>query len=132
MAHQNPDFPVDRKLSLLVCELQCYHVSVAGIQEIKWFGSDVWPAEDGWIFLHAGRQLPSSKDVAQHGEGVGILLGPVRVSAWHAAGDAWSAVLSRIITARLKLASAGIRPAGGGRCSSDMFLTVISVYAPIF
>ena len=58
------DFPVDHKLSLLVRELQYYRVSLAGIQETKWFGSGVWPAEDGWIFLHSGRLFPSSEDVA--------------------------------------------------------------------
>ena len=35
MAHQNPHFPVDCKLSLLVCELQRYCTSLVGIQETK-------------------------------------------------------------------------------------------------
>ena len=38
----------------------------------------------------------------------------------------------KIVTAWLKLASVGLRQAGGGRCSCDLFLTVISVYAPTF
>ena len=84
------------------------------------------------MFLHSGRLLPSSEEAAQCGEGVGILLSPEGVNAWHAAGDAWSAVSSRIVTARLKLASVGMRQAGGGRCSSDIYLTVISAYAPTF
>ena len=33
---------VDGKLDLLVKELRRYSVSVAGIQETKWFGKDVW------------------------------------------------------------------------------------------
>ena len=33
---------VDRKLDLLVDELGKYRVDVAGLQETKWFGSDVW------------------------------------------------------------------------------------------
>ena len=70
---------------------------MAGIQETKWFGSDVWPAEDGWIFLHSGRLLTSAEDVIQHGEGVEILLSPVEINAWHGAGDVWSAVQSRIV-----------------------------------
>ena len=61
-----------------------------------------------------------------------ILLRPVGVNAWHAAGDAWSAVSSRIVSARLKLASAGQRQAEGDRCSSDIFFTVISIYVPTF
>ena len=40
---------VDRKLDLLVGELERYPVSVAGT---KWFESDVWPAGDGCTFLH--------------------------------------------------------------------------------
>ena len=39
---------------------------------------------------------------------------------------------SRIITTRPKLASTGLRQAEGGRCSSDMFLMIISVYVPTF
>ena len=49
---------VYRKLDLLVHELQRYGVSIAGVQESKWFGVDVWTAADGYIFLHSGRPLP--------------------------------------------------------------------------
>ena len=45
----------------------------------------MWPGGNGWVFLHAGRPLPSSHEVVQHGEGVGILLSSVAVDAWHAA-----------------------------------------------
>ena len=45
---------VDRKLDLLVKETEHYGVSVAGIQETKWFGKDVWPATGGYTFLHSG------------------------------------------------------------------------------
>ena len=44
---------VDRKLDLLVRELKRYGVSVAGIQETKWFGNDLWVA-DGYTLLHSG------------------------------------------------------------------------------
>ena len=27
--------------------------SVVGIQETKWFGKDVWPAVEGFMFLHS-------------------------------------------------------------------------------
>ena len=43
---------VDRKLDLLVRELKRYRVSVAGIQESKWFGSDVWPASSYILVVH--------------------------------------------------------------------------------
>ena len=39
---------------------------------------------------------------------------------------------SRIVIARLKLVYAGSRQAGGGSCTFDTFLTVISVYAPMY
>jgi len=35
---------VDRKLDLLAVELSRYGVSVAGVQETRWFGKDMWPA----------------------------------------------------------------------------------------
>ena len=65
---------VDRKLDLLVGELKRYGVSVAGIQESRWFRNEGWPAVEGYTFLHSGRSLPGSGDVATRNEGVGILL----------------------------------------------------------
>ena len=44
---------VERKLDLLVAELKSYNISIAGIQETKWFGSDIWPIGE-WTFLHSG------------------------------------------------------------------------------
>lgn len=40
-----------------------------------------------------------------------MLLSPVRDNAWHTTGDSWSALSSRIVTARVKLASARLRQA---------------------
>ena len=62
---------VDRKLDLVVQELRRYGVSIAGIQESKWFGCDVWPAT-GYTFLHSGRPLPSDGETVMRNEGVGI------------------------------------------------------------
>ena len=42
------------------------------------------------------------RTIAQHGEDVGV-------DTWHAAGDAWYAESSRIVTVWLKLASASLR-----------------------
>ena len=61
---------------------------------------------------------------------MGTFLNPCDVEAWDAAGDCWCAVSSRIVIAWLKLASVGSRQEGGGRCSCEAFLTVVSVYAP--
>ena len=63
---------MDRKLDLLVGELQRYNVSVGGIQETKWFGADVWPAANGYTLLHSGRPVPSSDDAVTRREGVGL------------------------------------------------------------
>ena len=79
------DFPVDHMLNLLMGELQRYRITIAGMQETKWFGSDVWPAARGWvaISMHSDVPLviPSSDESAWCGEGVGILLSPCGVEA---------------------------------------------------
>ena len=67
---------VDRKLDLVAGELKRYGISVAGIQETKWFGTDAWPAAEGFTFLHSGRPLPDSNEDAVRNEGVGIMLDP--------------------------------------------------------
>ena len=122
---------VERKLDLLVRELRRYQVSVAGIQETKWFGNDVhvWSAE-GHIFLHLGQPLPGNSDDAARNESVGIVLDEKATAVWRAAGETWEAVNLRIVTARLKLASPQQRRHGGSRETSNTFVTVMSVYAP--
>ena len=47
--HDRPG--VERNLDLLVNELKHYSISIAGIQETKWFGSDICPVGE-WTFLH--------------------------------------------------------------------------------
>ena len=72
---------MDRKLDLVVKELKRYGLSVAGIQESKWFGSNVWKA-GGYTFLHSGRPLPGENDRATRNEGVGIAIDDKATSAW--------------------------------------------------
>ena len=74
---------------------------MAGIQEAKWFGKDVWPTADDCMVLHLGRPLPEGDAVAHRGEGVGILLNGLATEAWRQAGEVWKAVSSRIIMAKL-------------------------------
>ena len=95
---------VDRKVDLMAKELRPYGVSVAAIQEAKWFGSDVWEAQ-GYLFLHSGRPLPKEKEVAAKNEGGGIALNERATKAWKEAGEVWRAVSSRIVAARLKVSS---------------------------
>ncbi len=70
----SPDLhAVDRKLDLLVKELKRLEVAIAGVQETKWFGNDVWVA-DGHTLLHSGRALPDETSPQVRNEGVGIIL----------------------------------------------------------
>ena len=39
-------------------ELEPYKIVVAGIQETKWFGTDVWLATGGYTLLHSDRLIP--------------------------------------------------------------------------
>jgi len=99
----------------------CYEIPVAGIQETKWFGSDVWPATNGCMLLHFGRPTPNIETgEIIRGEGVGIVMNKRATAAWRAAGKEWSAVSSRLVTARLKWTQ--------GRTKVS-FLTIICAYA---
>ena len=82
--HDGPG--VERKLDLLFNELKHYSISIAGIQETKWFGSDIWPIGE-WTFLHSGHVLPVDSDAAVRRNGVGILLDGRATAAWRAAGE---------------------------------------------
>jgi len=116
---------VDRKLDLLVGELERYGIAVAGNQETKWFGSDVWPAAKGYMLLHSCRPTPDAVTGGiSRGESVGIVLNKKATAAWRAAGEEWRAVSSRLVMAQLKWT-----------CKSrqrfkESFLTIICVYAP--
>ena len=115
---------MDRKLDLLVGELQRYNVSVGGIQETKWFGADVWPAANGYTLLHSGRPVPSSDDAVTRREGVGLVLDVRATAAWRMAGEVWKPVSSRVIMARLKWFHR-LR-----RRSTVCFATIVCAYAP--
>ena len=80
---------------------------MAGIQETRWYGKDVWPATASCTFLHSGRPLPEEDAVAYRGEGVGILLDNVAPKAWKQGGEVWKAVSSRIVMAKLHWAGHG-------------------------
>jgi len=115
---------VDRKLDLLVGELKRYGISVAGVQETKWFGSDIWPAVDGHIMLHSGRSVPQDGATVVRREGVGIVLNPKAAAAWKAAGEVWKAVSSRLIMARLKWVRKKWQQL------ETSYVTVLCAYAP--
>ena len=120
---------VDRKLDFMMKELRRYRVSVAAVQETKWFGKDVWEAQ-GYTFLHSGRPLPSEEGIVVRNEGVGIALDERATAAWKEAGEVWNAVGSLIVTARLKATSVGQRRPGSCRETRNIYISIISVYAP--
>ena len=80
IVHAGPHY-VDRKLDCLVKELKKLNVAVAGIQETKWFGQDVWNA-DGFTLLQSGRTLPGDGELLLRKEGVGIVLDQCATAAW--------------------------------------------------
>ena len=120
---------VDRKLDFFVKELERLSVAVTGIQEKRWFGSDIWAA-DGYTLLHSGRPLPEEGDPQTRNEGVGILLDRKATLAWKNGRESWEAVNSRTVTARLKVAQRGQRRPGGTRETSNTYMTIVSAYAP--
>jgi len=118
---------VDRGLDFLTEELRRFKIHVAGIQETKWFGRDIWTV-DGCTFLHSGRPLPGDGEPARRNEGVGIWLNADMSDAWRRGGQQWTGVSSRIVTARLLLKSKDDYPRDRRR--TDLFLSIINVYAP--
>ena len=120
---------VNRKLDLMVKELRRYRVSVAAIQETKWYESDVWEGQ-GYTFLHYGYVLLVGEGPAVRNEGVGIALDERAAATWKEAGEVWKAVSSRIIMARLKLISAGQRRAVGSGETKSTYISTLFVYAP--
>ena len=86
---------VDRKLDFQVKELKRLDVAIAGIQETKWFGKDVWNA-NGFTLLHSGRPMPDESEPQVRNEGVGIVLNEQATTAWKDVGEIWEAVSSRV------------------------------------
>ena len=120
---------VDRKLDFVVKELRRLRISIAGIQEMKWFGRDIWNA-DGYTLIHSGRPLLNEDVPQRRNEGVGILLDERATQAWKDAGENWKAVSSRVVMARLKVVHRGQRRPGGSRETSNTYLSIVSTYAP--
>ena len=120
---------VDRKIDFLAAELTRCRIAVAGDQETKWFGSDVWSVGKN-TFLHSCRPLPADGEPRRRNEVVGIFLDANMSVAWKRRGEKWSAASSRIIMARLLIGAAGSRLSCGRRRRSDFYLFIVSVYAP--
>jgi len=71
---------MERKVELLIAKLKNYNMSIAGIQETKWFGSDFWPCGE-WTSLHSGSELPLPPDgiICTRRNGVGSVSLPYSI-----------------------------------------------------
>ena len=107
-----------RKIDQVVDVLEDYRVTVAALQETKWFGSEVYKVGENLV-LTAGRPVP--REDRQRGEGVALILKGPAVQAWKAGGSRWKTWGSRIISASLRI---------GTHCSKQ--LHVLSCYAPTY
>ena len=87
----------DRRIDLVVLELDRLRVEVAGLQETRWFGSGVYRVGDS-VVLSSGRPLPSDGGGYQRGEGVALVLRGRGVATWRAGGSRWNAVSPQILT----------------------------------
>ena len=105
----------DKKINIVVSELRRYEIEVAGFQESKWFGKDIFRVEDA-IVLTSGRAIPT--DDFKRGEGVGVVLRGRAQQAFVAGGNQWSAVSSRVARCKLKF--------------GDIWVHVVVCYAPTF
>ena len=56
-------------------------MGVVCISETKWFGYDVYEV-GGSLMLHSGHSVPQSGDLIQRGEGVAIVLDPLKAQSW--------------------------------------------------
>ena len=74
----------------MVRELERYEISVAALQETKWFNDAVYRVGES-IVIAAGRLIPPDGEIRQRGEGVAIVLSGPAVQAWEAGGKQWKA-----------------------------------------
>ena len=110
----------DRRIDLVIRELNRYDIKVAALQETKWFGNHVYHVGKS-VVLTAGRETPQGCQPRQRGEGVAIVLTGHAVTAWKAGGKQWRSWGSRIVKATL-----------GGSNKKTSRVHILSCYAPTF
>ena len=86
----------DRRIDLVVKELNRYNITVGALQETKWFNNAVYQVGRS-IVLTSSRPTPNANEQMLRGEGVAIVLSGEAVKAWVASGKNWKAYLSRIV-----------------------------------
>ena len=108
----------DRRIDQVVDVLENYRVTVAALQETKWFGNEVYKVGESLV-LTAGRPVP--QEDRQRGEGVALVLRGPAVHAWKAGGSRWKSWGSRIVSASLRLGT-----------HRNYQLHILSCYAPMY
>ena len=108
----------DRRVDLIIRELERYDIKMAALQETKWLGSNVYNIGKS-VLLTSGRPVPAPGELLQRGEGVALVLTGPAITAWKAAGQQWRAWSSRLISTCLQTGS-----------KDDHRLHVLSCYAP--
>ena len=111
---------MDRRIDLVIRELDRYNIKVGALQETKWFGSHIYHVGKS-VVLTAERETPQEYQPRQRGEGVAIVLTGHAITAWKAGGEQWRAWGSRIVKATL-----------GGGVHTSTRIHILSCYAPTF
>ena len=70
----------ERKVDLVVRELDRYSMTIGALQETKWFGAAEYRVGESFV-LAAGRPVPTSGEPGQRGEGVAIVLSGPAIQA---------------------------------------------------
>ena len=112
----------DRRIDIVVDELSRLKIEVAGLQETRWFGREVYSVGDS-IVLSSGRPVPQEGESLRRGEGVAIVLSGRALQAWRAGGSQWQAVSPRIAVARLRMSA---------QKKKSLSIHVVVCYAPTF
>ena len=108
----------ERKVDIVVRELDRYGITIGALQETKWFGEAEYRVGEN-VVLTAGRPVPAPGEPVQRGEGVAIVLSGPATKAWRLGGKQWKAWSSRLVTACVHM----------GKKNTD-HLHIISCYAP--
>ena len=112
----------DRRIDVVVDELERLDIEVAGLQETRWFGDALYHVGDAMV-LSSGRPTPVDGENFRRGEGVAIVVRGRALVAWRAGGCQWKALSSRLGMASLQFARRDGKP---------LFIHVVVCYAPTF
>ena len=107
----------------MVSELKRLDIDVTGLQETRWFGSEVYSVADS-VVLSSGRDLPGEDGDWRRGEGVAIVMRGRALQQWRAGGSQFRAVSSRLASALFPL------ELGGKTVSESPHYRLLCTYFP--